>query len=301
MSQNIPWDSVVVGMDLGELEHEITEKEINAYVRDWDDPNPWYTEASPWGAPVLPPAFNAGLSCFALLASQFNARATVGVKSNHENLKPVTVPQKITTKGRLADKYVKRGYEYVIVESTSYDAQGTAFRRGNDHILLSFEKVDDSGAETSQTPNGEADEDGARLDPAAPEIGTELTSTQKVVYQRALDTNTFAEDSSHNDDNARAYGYPGALVSAYVLCGLMSEPLVNFFGEAWFTSGHLSVSFVGKGCQQGDKVSCGGVVRQVELLPAGSRRLGLEIWMDKDSGVRPVIGRASGVLAADSH
>lgn len=33
----------------------------------------------------------------------------------------------------------------------------------------------------------------------------------------------------HNDSYTKAAGYPGALVSAYVLAGYMSELLVNFF------------------------------------------------------------------------
>lgn len=308
MSRNIPFDSIVVGEELGPLESEITESDLLAYARDWDDPNPWYTGPSPWGGPVVPPAFNAGLSCFALLGSRYNARATAGVKSTHENLMAVTVPQKVTTRGVLADKYVKRGYEYVVVDSSSYNEQGTLYRRSSDHILLSFEKV----SEAEQAPDGRKaiDRDGANevsgtrsgeLISGAQRggVGTELPETHKVVYQRSLESTTFAEDSSHNDENARSFGYPGALVSAYVLCGLMSEPLVNYFGASWFTTGRLSVRFVGKGVQQGDRVTCGGVIRDAELFADGSRRLELELWMDKENGVRPVIGQASGILAAE--
>jgi hypothetical protein len=146
MSSLIPFDTIVVGTELGPVETRITDKAMRNYQADWDDPNPWYTDASPFGGPVAPPAFMAGLTGFQLLSTQFNTRATVGVKTAHENLAPVLVAegQKMVTRGRITDKYVKRGLEYVVVESTSYDAAGNPFRRSTDHILLSFEKVAES-------------------------------------------------------------------------------------------------------------------------------------------------------------
>lgn len=142
MSSAIPWDTVVVGLELGPVETEITEKAAKNYCLDWDDPNPWYLEASPWGRPVAPPLFMAGLACFRLLSTKFKTAATVGVKSEHETLEPIFVGQTLVTRGRIAEKYVKRGLEYVVVESESFDEAGRQVRRGVDHILLSLERVD---------------------------------------------------------------------------------------------------------------------------------------------------------------
>src|SRR5688572_19702448 len=86
------------------------------------------------------------------------------------------------------------------------------------------------------------------------EVGTELPRLGKTIYQRSMAQNAFAADSIHNDDYTRKSGYPGALVSAYVLNGYMSEPLVRLFGASWFTTGKLALSFLGRGVQQGDKV-----------------------------------------------
>ena len=142
MSSNIAWDTLVVGMDLGPVVTEVTEKAVRNYCLDWDDPNPWYLEASPWGLPVAPPAFMAGLACFRLLGSKFDARATIGVKSEHEMLAPLFLGQTMVTSGRIVEKYVKRGLEYVVIASESRDTAGGLFRRGVDHILLSLERVD---------------------------------------------------------------------------------------------------------------------------------------------------------------
>ena len=128
-------------------------------------------------------------------------------------------------------------------------------------------------------------------------VGDQLEAREKVVYQRALAEREFSAESIHNDDYTRRQGYPGALVSAYVLCGYLSEPLVRFFGAAWFTSGEISLRFIGKGVQQHDVVRCGGTVREiVEDSDRFHRRVFLDIWMEKANGVRPVIGTASAVL-----
>jgi hypothetical protein len=283
VSQLIPWESIDVGIALGPVETDISERAMYAYQQDWDDPNPWYTDASPWGAPVAPPAFMAGLTGFNLLATRFNTRATVGVKTMHENLAPVFTKQKMTTRGRVADKYIKRGREYVVVESSSYDQAGREFRRSCDHIILSFEVS--PHPDTVVSPSSPRPSTDVPANPAPSPI--DVPTMEKVVYQRALATRAFSNDSSHNDDNARKFGYPGALVSAYVLCGLMSEPMVAVFRESWFTSGQIALTFIGKGVQQGDKVSITGQTRRID-----DRRATIGLTMTRD-GTAVVAGEAS--------
>ena len=129
--------------------------------------------------------------------------------------------------------------------------------------------------------------------------GTVLPSTSKVIFQRSFVTKTYGRDSINNDVYTRSNGYPGALISAYVLSGLVSEVLVNFFGESWMTSGKYHLKFTGKGLQQGNAVQCGGVITTVEDCGGGDRRVSLDVWIEKD-GIRPVIGTASGILRANS-
>lgn len=129
-----------------------------------------------------------------------------------------------------------------------------------------------------------------------PYIGFVIPILAKTIFQRALTENRFAPDSIHNDDYTRRSGYPGALVSAYVLAGYMSEPMVHLFGESWFTRGKISLTFIGKGVQQGDAVTIGGRVTDSKPAPDGSE-VHLELWMEKAAGTRPVVGRASGLIA----
>jgi hypothetical protein len=141
VSHLIPFDSIVVGEELGPVEYLASDEVVREYCSDWSDDNPWYSGPSPFGGPVAPPAMMAGLTGFRLLATRFNSRATIGAQTSHRNLGPLPVGQRMITKGRIADKYIKRGLEYVVITSTSYGEDGLAFRESTDHILLSLERV----------------------------------------------------------------------------------------------------------------------------------------------------------------
>src|SRR5438309_10424660 len=45
---------VYPGKDLGTLELTITDEMVQHYINGLDEPNPWYTTASPFGGPVAP-------------------------------------------------------------------------------------------------------------------------------------------------------------------------------------------------------------------------------------------------------
>ncbi len=137
------------------------------------------------------------------------------------------------------------------------------------------------------------------VDLAELRVGDAIPGTHKTIYQRALAENQFSPDSIHNDDYTRAKGYPGALVSAYVLNGYMSEMMVRLFGWSWFSTGRIDLTFIGKGVQQGDRVTCGGCVKALEDAPNG-RRVIVEIWMDKEDGGRPVVGEASAIWTREA-
>jgi hypothetical protein len=141
VSTLIPFDAIIVGTELGPVQTVVSPESVEEYCQDWDDPNPWYLSGSPFGGPVAPPAFLAGLTSFQLLGSRYDARSTIGVQTSHQNLRPIPVGETLVTRGRIADKYVKRGLEYVVVSSTTCGSDGTPCRQSTDHILLSLERV----------------------------------------------------------------------------------------------------------------------------------------------------------------
>lgn len=144
MSKHIPFDSIIVGEALGPVDYPADEEAVKQYCSDWKDDNPIYLEDSPFGGPVVPPAFRAGLDSFRLLATRYDSHATIGVKTAHEFVNPAKVGKRLITSGKVADKYIKRGIEYVVVEYSTVDEDGVEIRRSVDHIALSAERVSDA-------------------------------------------------------------------------------------------------------------------------------------------------------------
>jgi len=142
MSPAIPFDQITIGEELGPWSTTVTPQVVQDYCDDWDDHNPMYlTGTADGGPPIVPPAYMAGLFCFRLLGMKYNAGATIGAQTEHENLRPVRVGETLTAQGHIAEKYIRRGLEYVVVESTVSDEAGQVIRRSRDHILLSLERV----------------------------------------------------------------------------------------------------------------------------------------------------------------
>ena len=127
------------------------------------------------------------------------------------------------------------------------------------------------------------------------QVGSEIPSVTKNSYQRSLDETAFAPDSIHDNQYTRSRGYAGALTSSYVLCGYMSEMLVNFFGPQWLQGGIISLTYINGGVQQGDEITCRGVI--VERIEEKTGiRLNLDIWMEKGQGIKVAVGKAGGVV-----
>lgn len=126
-------------------------------------------------------------------------------------------------------------------------------------------------------------------------VGTELEPVNKKSYQRALDERDFDDNSIHNDDYTKGQGYSGALTSSYVLCGYMSELMVNNFGEGFIEGGEISLKYINGGVQQGDPIECKG--RVSDLSSRGKQlRVSCEIWMEKFGSKRVVVGTAAASL-----
>ena len=125
--------------------------------------------------------------------------------------------------------------------------------------------------------------------------GAEIPPLSKTVYQRALAEREFVADSVHSDGYTQAKGYPGALVSAYVITGYVAELMIGLFGESWAGEGRYRVKFIGTGLQQGDAIAVHGIVRTVSPLEDGRERVTLDLWIERADGAKAVVGEASGV------
>ncbi len=288
-SKDIPFDDIIIGQQLGPAEIPVNEETVSDYFAEFKDDNPIYLNDSPFGGPVVPPLFQATLHDLRLLGTKWDTHATVPSKTQHELLNPAIVGEGLSATGTIIDKYIKRGREYVVVQSLIVDENGLEIRRCLDHVLLSLERTSRADTDTTSAVQ-------SRGNQASSESSTEIPSVVKTAYQRALRERSFLSDSSHNEEYAQSIGYPGRLVSGYVLCAYLSEMLVNFFGPGWLRGGEFSVSFISPGVQEGDIVTCRGLIAD-EVTETAGKRVSLDIWLEKAQGSRVVVGRASGALS----
>ena len=302
MLSPIVYDEIRVGEVFGPVEFLADEKLVKEYCDDYEDHNPIYLEESPFGGPVVPPALRASLQGQRTLATRYDMHATVPTKSTHEYIHPAKVGKRLITTGRLTAKYVKRGREYVVIESSTVDEDSVHIRQSMEHIALRMEKrasTELTGQDQVLTRYGleetlwREDSKAGRSVSASPVKHAEkIPSLKKIAYQRTLHDQVFLPDSIHDTEYARSQGYTGALVSGYVLCAYMSEMLVNFFGPTWLQGGEISLIFMG-GVQEGDKLTCCGTVVDKITQNAGAL-LHLDIWMEKTQGSKVVVGKATG-------
>lgn len=289
MSNDIPFDGVIVGQELGPIDIPVDNRIIRDYCEEFRDHNRIYLEDSPFGGPVVPPLFQATLHDLSLLSTKWDTHATVPSRTEHMLMNPARVGKRLFARGKIIDKYIKRGREYVVVQSVIFDEDDLEIRQCVDHVLLSLERTsqpDTKPARVTGQPAGNKDKIGG---------GTEIPPVERTAFQRALVERTFLSDSSHNQDYATSLGYPGRLVSGYVLCAYISEMLVNFFGPGWLKGGRFAASFISPGVQERDVVRCRGVVTD-EVKEESGKSVDLDIWIEKAQGLRVVVGRASGMM-----
>ena len=150
------------------------------------------------------------------LRTLYDTHATVPARLSQKNINPARLDKKLFLNGLLVDKHIKRGLEYVAVESLMTAEAGIEIRRTTDHFLLSLEKRTDVLETIGLTDNAPIED---------LKMSREIPSFTRIAYQRALDEFPFLDDSSHKDEYARKMGYPAALLSGYVLCGYLSSIL----------------------------------------------------------------------------
>ena len=101
------------GKDLGTIELRITDEMVQHYVKGLDEPNPWYTAASPFGGPVAP------VIVYQQADTEFkgwyleNLFGNLWRRQEWEIHAPVRVGQVLRCSARVADRYRRRDRDVV--------------------------------------------------------------------------------------------------------------------------------------------------------------------------------------------
>lgn len=97
-----------------------------------------------------------------------------------------------------------------------------------------------------------------------------------------------------DEDFAIERGLPGVIMEGVQTYAFLSQMLVGYFGESWFSTGKLDVAFL-KVILPDDVLTTGGEIDGVEQVEGGVA-VTIKVWVDSQRGERVAAGTASGTL-----
>jgi len=120
------WPDALIGEVLGSYEKEITEKQTSRYLKAIGDNNPWFSQDSPFGGPIINPLM-FGDEYVRLYFDCGNYSRNEGMlhsRTEHENFGVLKVGSRVKVSGRIADKFMRRGRRSLVIEVNVADEQG---------------------------------------------------------------------------------------------------------------------------------------------------------------------------------
>jgi len=106
------YEKAEIGEDLGSYEYTLTQEMMDAFRSSVDDPE----------APFPTLGVKHDATAFALVYD--DPIGTVNAGNEVEFFNPPIVGKKISVKGRIADKYLRRDKPYIVIEATAIDEDG---------------------------------------------------------------------------------------------------------------------------------------------------------------------------------
>jgi acyl dehydratase len=127
--KELKYEELQVGEEFVSGEQVVMPEDIEAYAFAVDDDHPWFREDSPFGGPVAHPTFMAN-QALRLRHTRYVVPAGLHAKMEFEFLEPVRPGSRVRSRGRVIDKYERRGKPYMVTEYETYDEHGTVLVRG---------------------------------------------------------------------------------------------------------------------------------------------------------------------------
>ena len=294
-------DNIYVGRDFGRHDKVITPEVVAHYSGSVDDTNSIYTGESPFGGPVAP-GFVLHSECYeyrdhpkAGVPSWYlpNVFGNLHARQEWELFKPIMVGDAVSARSFIADRFAKRGRDYVVNEVLYYDVEGAVVARGRTHQSF-LQQTENKGIVIDEKREKQPE----RKQKFEVDVTAALEAVPALEKQISLDMCwkfSGPNKNYHNDKEAAiAWGFPDIVVQGMMSTCFLNEMLTNRYGAGWLAGGKMDVRLVNI-VWQSDKLTCRGFVR--EVLPEGPRRRAhLDIWVEKDDGTKVTIGTASALL-----
>ena len=125
----LTYDRLQVGEEFVSDTLLVTPEVIETYAWAVDDHHPWFSGDSPFGGPVAPPTM-LGNQALHLRHSRYTVPGGLHAKMEFEFVEPIQPGMRTRSRGRVTDKYERRGKPYMVTEFTTEDERGTVLVRG---------------------------------------------------------------------------------------------------------------------------------------------------------------------------
>jgi acyl dehydratase len=128
--QTISYEAVQVGETFMSDDFMIKPEDIETFAFAVDDHDPWYFEDSPYGGTIAHPVL-LGNQALMMRHSKYIVPAGLHAKMQYEFVAPLRAGMRVRTRGKVIDKYEKRGRHYMVTEfETRNEETGALLTRG---------------------------------------------------------------------------------------------------------------------------------------------------------------------------
>ena len=128
--KQISLDAVRVGEEFMSNDLVVKPEDVETFAYAVDDHHPWYAEGSPFGGPIAHPTLLANQALL-MRHNKYIVPAGLHAAMQFEFIEPVRVGMRVRTRGKVVDKYERRGRHYMVTEFvTTEEDTGQVLMRG---------------------------------------------------------------------------------------------------------------------------------------------------------------------------
>ena len=284
---NLRGEPAFVGRHCGSNSYIIDQKTVRFYQDALDDHHPLHDRYAP---PLL---YHS--ECYQFIGEWYlkNLFGNLHGQQDWELFAPIPIGTKVRTRSTIIDRYSKRGRDWIVNEtdlmSAEEEDEGKLLVRGRTY--QSFLPPRKSAEEDFVVDESTARKKSPRP-PFPTATGPDLDSTTKLIDDRRCWMFSGPGKTYHTDrDEAKKLGFPNIVVQGMMSTCFVSQVMQDHFGMGWLQGGKMSVKLTNV-LWVDETVTAHARVREENA--EGSRiRVHCDVWVEKDDGVRVILGTAS--------
>lgn len=128
--RRISYNAVQIGEELMSADLFVKPEDLDTFAYAVDDHHPWFFADSPFGGQIAHPTLLANQALL-MRHNKFVVDAGLHAAMQFEFIEPVRVGMHVRTRGKVIDKYERRGKHYMVTEFvTTEEDTGQILMRG---------------------------------------------------------------------------------------------------------------------------------------------------------------------------